>query len=181
MISAMLGKAKDIAKTKNILDTWNFGVKNPVDFAKLKQLFPFPLPISKFLVQQSTLLFMRWKTQHELRCQKSCELWKMETIVIPIPNPNRNSKLKNRYCCSWDEKHIKHQCRKSRGFLETIIPISAPNIENYKFNNSTLVFLRWKTQQENFGVDSAKWKQLFPFSNSYTTKSTVHIVHCTFF
>ena len=45
MISAMLGKTKDIAKTENMLDTWNFGVENPVDSAKLKQLFPLPLPI----------------------------------------------------------------------------------------------------------------------------------------
>ena len=37
---------------------------------------------------------------------------------------------------------------------------------NSKFNNSKLVFIRWKTH-ENFSVenpvDSSKWKQLFPF------------------
>ena len=91
MISAMLGKTKDIAKTKNMLDTWNFGVENPVDSAKLKQLFPFPLPISKFLVQKSTLLFMRWKTQHETSVSKI--LWIMQNGNNCYPHSQSKSKF----------------------------------------------------------------------------------------
>ena len=65
--------------------------------------------------------------------------------------------------------------------METIIPISALNTKNFQFNYSTVVFLRGKTQQENFGVDSAKWKQLFPFPNSYTILSLLYILYTVHF
>ena len=81
---------------------WNFSVVNPVNyFAKWKQLFPFPHLYQKFQVQQSTLVFMRWKTHENFSVENLVDSsnWKQLFLLSKIPSSTI------RHWCSWDERH----------------------------------------------------------------------------